>query len=687
MLRIGPTLDRPDDDPFLALEEIDGARALGWVKAQNDRTRARFSDRVHKTDAAALLAIMDQPDRIAHVRRRGGWLYNFWKDEKNPRGLIRKTTLESYRSDEPTWEIELDIDALARAENEDWIFGGTITLPHWHDRAILKFSRGGSDATVLREFDRSTRTFASDGFVLPEAKSDAAWFDRDTLVLASAYGGPEFLTESGYARTVRVWRRGEAPETAAVIYDGDAKHSWVGCGIDHADPARPQLFISDGVDFFNTENYLSDLNGNLRKIAVPSDSWFAAAGDVMAVKPRTTQTRDGVTFEADTLMVGSLAAFMAGQPQLTTVFRPADRQALQYFDFVADKVLVHFKDNLKPRFQMWSQKSGVWSQVPMPPMPDVGEIGMGNLDFDYEEANGDLILSFNDPVTPPSVFFLANGTSTPELLKSAPVNFNADGLHVTHHEAVAADGERIPYVQVGPDDRSGNAPVYMTGYGGFGLAEEASYSGRLGKLWLEKGGTVVYTHLRGGGEFGTPWHDAGRRENKAVSHDDFAAVATDLVQRGVTIPKRIAAEGGSNGGLLIANMLVRYPERFGALFCTIPLIDMRRYTKLLAGASWVAEYGDPDDAKEWAFIQKFSAYHLAEAAKAYPPILIATTKADDRVHPGHARKFAAKLQALEQPAYFHEPQTGGHGYGKDNKEQAEFAALGLRFLRQMIGFD
>lgn len=687
MLSIGPTLDRPDDDPFLDLEEINGVRALSWVEAQNAKTLARFSDAVHKADSAAMLAMMDRPDRIAHVRRRGEWLYNFWKDEKNPRGLIRKTTMESYRSDAPQWDVVLDIDALAEAESEDWIYGGAITMPRWHDRVIFKFSRGGSDATVLREFDRTTRSFVGDGFNLPEAKSDAAWFDRDTLILSSAFGGEEYQTEAGYARTVRVWRRGEPVDNAQVIFDGDRKHIWVGANVDHADPAKPQLIISDGVDFFNTDNHLSDLDGNKQKIGVPSDSWMAVVGDTMVVKPRTTQTLDGVNYAADALMVCSLADFMAGRRAFTTLFRPAERQALQYFDFVADNVLVHFKDNLRPKYQLWRHGADGWAQAPLPLLPETGDIGLGNMDAETEEANGDLVLSINDPVTPPSVYFIAKDTLQPELLKSAPSNFDAKGLNVTRHEAIAADGERIPYVQVGPDDRSGKAPVYMTGYGGFGLSEEASYSGRLGKLWLERGGTVVYTHLRGGGEFGTPWHDAGKREKKHVSHDDFAAIAADLVKRGVTVAKRIAAEGGSNGGLLIANMLVRYPERFGALFCTIPLIDMRRYTKLLAGASWVAEYGDPDDPREWAFIQHFSAYHLAAPGQDYPPILISTTKSDDRVHPGHARKFAAKLQALGYPAHYHEPQTGGHGYGKDNKEVADFAALGLRFLRQMIGFD
>ena len=281
---------------------------------------------------------------------------------------------------------------------------------------------------------------------------------------------------------------------------------------------------------------------------------------------------------------------------------------------------------------------------------------------------------------------LIEGVAAPALLKRAPKTFTADGLVVSQHEAISVDGERIPYVQTGPARETGDAPVYMTGYGGFGMAVKPNYVASLGKLWLERGGTTVQANLRGGGEFGTRWHDAGRGAGKRLSHDDFAAVAADLVRRGVTRPGRIAAEGGSNGGILISNMLTRYPGRFGALFCTIPLIDMRRYTKLLAGASWIAEYGDPDKPEEWAWLQTYSAYHAAKPGQKYPPILLATTRRDDRVHPGHARKMTAKLQAMGYEAYFYEPAAGGHGYGKDNKERASFVALGLGFLREKIGW-
>ena len=302
-----------------------------------------------------------------------------------------------------------------------------------------------------------------------------------------------------------------------------------------------------------------------------------------------------------------------------------------------------------------------------------------------EEANGDLLANVQDPLTPSSLLLIESG-KVPTLLKQAPKTFATDGLVISRHEAVSIDGEKIPYVQVGPAGVTGDAPVHLYGYGGFEVSELPYYKSSIGKLWLEKGGTSVTANIRGGGEFGTRWHEAGRLAGKKLSHDDFAAVAADLVRRGVTKPSRIAAEGGSNGGVLISNMLTRYPERFGALFCTIPLIDMRRYSKLLAGASWIAEYGDPDKPEDWAFIKEFSAYQAAVPGQKYPPILLATTRKDDRVHPGHARKMAAKLLAMGYEAYLHEPAAGGHGYGKDNKERAGFVALGYAFLREKIGW-
>lgn len=682
MTAFKPNLAAPDDDPFLELEEVGGARALNWVEAQNRRTLAKFGGARIAADAAALKAILDRPDRIPYVRRRHGRLYNFWQDEKNPRGLIRRVTMESYVADSPDWETVLDIDALAKAEGEDWVYAGAASLPGDDAHVMLSLSRGGSDAVVLREFDRATGKFVEDGFHVPEAKGGVVWIDRDTLLLTSAIGGEEFVTVAGYSRAVRLWKRGEPWQAAGKIFEIDRSHMGVWCGIDHRHPEKP-AYILDHSDFFNVAAHTGPAGGELRQLELPSGVSVEFENDLMAVKPREAWSAGGRGYPADSLLAISRSAFLDGSRDFTVLFEPAARKALQSFAFVNGKLLLHYKDNLENRFEAYD---GKWQRLPFPELPGTGSVSVMPFDAEPSDSNGDLLISINDPVTPPTLSFCAEGSTSPRVLKRTPSFFDASGISVTRHEAVSPDGERIPYVQIGPEDKSGNAPVHMTGYGGFGLSEEATYNAAMGKLWLERGGTCVIAHIRGGGEFGTPWHDAGRLAGKAKSHDDFAAIAADLVKRGLTVPGRIAAEGGSNGGLLVANMLVRYPERFGALFCTIPLTDMRRYAKLLAGASWMAEYGDPEKVEDWAFMEKFSAYHLAETGRPYPPILIASSKADDRVHPGHGRKFTAKLQAMGYAAYYYEPATGGHSYGKDSTEKAEFIALGLGFLKAGIGF-
>ena len=674
-----PTLAAPDDDPYLWLEEVEGEQATAWADARTAETLALLADARYERDRDALRALLDRPDNLPVPARRGGLLYNFWRDATQPRGLWRRATLDSYRTPTSEWETLLDLDALAAAEGEDWIWQGAATLPPDHARALVRLSRGGSDASVLREFDVPSRSFVPGGFALPEAKGGAAWLDPDTLLLSSALGGE---TRSGYASTVRLWRRGEDPSAAPPLFTTDPGNmsAW-----GSYDRQGDRLVFGERTGFFDAHVWLGDRTGPQQRIELPSDAHYQWEDEWLAVAGRTEWTAGGQTFGPDTVAVTSLRAFLDGGRRFTVVFQPMPRRALQSFYWTAGLLVLSILDELRPVFVVVTP--GTWEAEDLAGVPPVGTVNAWPLDMEYEEGDGSLLATVQDPVTPPTLLLTRPGLATPEVLKRLPPAFDAAGLVVTRHEAVSTDGERIPYVQCGPAGETGDAPVHLYAYGGFGIPVMPSYRITTGKLWLERGGTTVTASLRGGGEFGTRWHEAGRREGKRLSHDDFAAVAADLVRRGVTRPGRIAAEGGSNGGLLIANMLTRYPERFGALFCTIPLIDMRRYNKLLAGASWVAEYGDPDGPDWDAFLGAMSAYHAAEPGRRYPPILLATTRRDDRVHPGHARKMAAKLQAMGHDALFYEPAAGGHGYGKDNAEVASFAALGMAFLRRAIGWE
>jgi prolyl oligopeptidase len=683
-LDVRPTIAAPDDDPYLWLEDIEGPAALAWVEAQNERTLSAFGTAEFAADRDVLAAILDRPDKIPYIGRRGPYFYNFWTDAQHRRGLWRRTTPESFRLEQPAWEILLDIDALATAEREDWTWSGASTRPGTHDRAILRLSRGGSDAVVLREFDLASKAFVSDGYVLPEAKSEASWLDPDTLLLSSAWGGD--VTTSGYARTVRLWRRGIDEAQMPVVFEVPRESMSASAAVDRTEATKTVWFY-DSIGFFDVNVGLAAAAGDYRtKLDLPTDVQVDAHRGWIAIKPRTPWTVGGKTYPGDTLLGMKLDRFLAGSRDFAVLFQPGVRRSLQNFSWNADQLVLSILDNLRPVFEVLTPSEGEWTRARLAGLPEIGVVSVSSLDVESSESNGDLLAIVQDPLTPPSLMLIAKGRS-PAVLKRSPPAFSPDGLVVTRHEAISVDGERIPYTQTGPTGETGDAPVHLTGYGGFEVSSMPYYNSAIGKLWLERGGTSVTANIRGGGEFGSPWHDAGRGAGKRLSHDDFAAVAADLVQRGVTRPGRIAAEGGSNGGILISNMLTRYPERFGALFCTIPLIDMRRYSKLLAGASWIAEYGDPDKPEQWAWLKTYSAYHQAVPGRPYPPILIATTRRDDRVHPGHARKMAAKLQAMGyEDVWFYEPAAGGHGYGKDNRERAAFSALGYAFLRRKIGF-
>jgi len=677
-----PTLAAPDDDPYLWLEDIEGERALDFVERQNRLTLEKFGDAGFARDRDTLATIYDRPDNIPYVGRRGGLLYNFWKDADHPRGIWRRTTPDEYRNPDPKWDIILDLDKLAAEEAEDWILNSIQALPDSNAR-ILSLSRGGSDASVTREFDIGTRAFVTDGFTLPQAKGSAEWLDRDTLLLSSAYG-EGMATTSGYARTVRLWRRGTDVNRAQVIFETAPDNIMAFSSIDRTGASLRVWFV-EWLDFFNYRIWLGDDSGAKTKLDLPTDVWARAYQDWQVVKLRTAWSPRGRSFAPDTVLGISLSAFLAGDRNFEVIFEPGPRRALQGFFWNAGRLVLPILDELRPVFEVWTPSANGWTRANLEGLPEIGVVDVWPLDAEVSESNGDLLANIQDPLTPPSLMLIER-IESPALLKQAPRTFSAEGLVVTQHEAISVDGERIPYVQTGPAGKTGDAPVHLSAYGGFGISMRPYYSSALGKLWLERGGTSVVANIRGGGEFGTRWHDAGRYAGKRLAHDDFAAVAADLVRRGVTRPGRIAAEGGSNGGILITNMLTRYPERFGALFCTIPLIDMRRYTKLLAGVSWIAEYGDPDKPEQWAWLQTYSAYHTATPGRNYPPILIATTRRDDRAHPGHARKMTAKLQAMGYEAYFYEPAAGGHGYGKDNKERAAFTALGYTFLKNKIGW-
>jgi prolyl oligopeptidase len=517
-----PTIAAPDDDPYLWLEEVEGERALAFVAQQNQATLEKFGGARFAADRDTLTDIFDRPDNIPFVTRRGRFLYNLWKDANNPRGLWRRTTLDEFRSPDPTWETILDVDKLAADESEDWIVSWVQTLPGNQARAILSLSRGGSDAAVLREFDIDTKSFVKDGFLLPEAKGSAAWLDADTLLLSSAFG-EGMATTSGYAKTIRLWRRGTDVGQAPLLFETTPENMGVFLDVDRT-ADTPRIWFVERLGFFDANLWLGDATGPTTKLDLPTDVWAETHRDWLAVKLRAGWTAGGRTFAPDTVLGISLSAFLAGDRNFAIVFEPAPRRALQGLFWSAGRLVLSILDELNPVFEVLAPSGAGWARTSLPGLLKVGVVNVWRLDTHESESNGDLLASSQGPLTPPSLSLL-EAFATPALLKRAPSTFSADGLVITQHEAISIDGERIPYVQTGPDTETGDAPVHLNAYGGFGLSVQPYYNSAIGKLWLERGGTSVLASIRGGGEFGTRWHDAGRYAGKRLAHDDFAAVA------------------------------------------------------------------------------------------------------------------------------------------------------------------
>jgi prolyl oligopeptidase len=686
-------MNPPDpDDPFLWLEEIASPAVTQWIGARNAETVDALCDARFEADRRIVLALLNADDRIPGIGRRGPYVYNFWQDADHPKGFWRRTTLAEYRKPAPAWDVLLDVDALAHHEGEDWVWGGCAALPPGYRRGLVQLSRGGADAVVIREFDLDTRSFLADGFVLPEAKSSAAWVDENHLLVASPLGGDAFATQSGYARTVRRWARGTPFEAAPVVFEGKPEDVHV-FGWQALEAPRPRAFLARALDFINQEVWVEQ-DGGRRRLDVPTDASVGVFADRMMIELRTDWVVGDARYAAGALLAIGFDAFMAGRRDFTTLFAPTERAFLQGSDIARDVIAFKTLDEVHSRVMLARPDGAGWRIERLEGFSDQAVVDIAGIDRDSssafvarEEAD-DFLVQVDDAITPPTVW-LARFGEAPEPLKAAPARFDARGLAITQHHAVADDGTRIPYFQVGRAGlaRDANNPVLLTGYGGFQVSVLPDYSVTTGKLWLERGGTHVIANIRGGGEFGPGWHEAGRRAGKKRAHDDFAAVARDLIARGVTRPQRLACRGGSNGGLLVGNMLARYPKLFGAIICEVPLLDMRRYSKLTAGASWIAEYGDPDDPADWGFLREISAYQLIRPGQSYPPILLTTSARDDRVHPGHARKMAAKLAAVGAPVYFHEPAEGGHAGAADNEHVAHNEALCYAFLRHTIAPD
>jgi prolyl oligopeptidase len=667
------------EDPYLWLEDVTGDKSMAWVHEHNAATEKELAgDESFRQLESNLLDVMDSDAKIPYISKAGNFYYNFWRDAKHPRGIWRRTSLSEYRKDLPQWEEVLDIDALGAAEKENWVFHGARFLKPECRRCLVFLSRGGSDACVVREFDVYAKAFVPGGFQLPESKSECSWIDVDTIFVGTDFG-PGSLTTAGYPRIVRIWKRGTPLSQAKTVFEG--KETDVSVTAYHdSTQGFERDFLVRSPTFFSSETFVLNKDGTQRKIDIPDDAECDVHREWLMIKPRTPWHVGGKTYPGGVLLATRFDDFMSGKRELKVLFEPTETASLAGYNFTRHYMILNVLDNVKNRLTVFTP--GDWNQASFPGAPELGTVSAYAVDPDESD---DYFMNVTDFLTPSTLNYGVIG-GQPEKLKESPAFFDAAQMEISQHFTVSKDGTRIPYFQVSekglkPD---GTHPTLLTGYGGFEISEVPYYSGIAGRAWLSKGGIYVVANIRGGGEFGPKWHQAAVRQNRLRCYEDFAAVARDLVTRKLTSVKHLGIEGGSNGGLLVGNMLTLYPQLIGAVVCEVPLLDMKRYSHLLAGASWMEEYGDPDKPEEWEYIKTFSPYQNVRADVKYPPTLFMTTTRDDRVHPAHARKMMAKMEALGCDVRYFENTEGGHGAGADNKQAAHFLSLAYRFLWQEL---
>ena len=714
-------------DPYLHLEDIDSAASLAWVAERSDRTLADLAVGEHaEASYTRAKGILDATDRIAWPVLRGRYAYTVWKDREHPRGLWRRvpwSVLEqgAPASDHPAWETLVDVDALAREEDVNWVYAGTVVRRPEDDRALIRLSRGGADAVEVREFDLVERRFvpaSEGGFHLPEAKCSVSWVDRDTLVLAAPLdpAGAD-ATSSGYARVVRLWRRGSDPTGAPVIFEGYDDDVAVGAGYD-IDTGR--LVASRSPDFHTSQEWFWRPGGlpeteKPLQIPVPEDCRVGSSGPWLTLRPRTEVEIAGDTYPGGSVLVVPWSALdddPSRLPEPTVLFSPTPSTTVEDVSWGRGRVVLTVLEDTESRLEAFaipdtgtgtdtaggsdaggpSTAADGWRRLPVEGLPEHVSIDVLSLDrhSDSSAEGGsphpdDAVLAVSGPVVSPSLVLLrADGSTT--TLGSTPDRFDTSGVEVTRHTAVSDDGTEVPYTVMRGPGPEGPRPTILYGYGGFTVSMRPSYAALRGALWLEEGGVYVVAGIRGGGEYGPEWHRAAVREKRPRAYEDFAAVARALVDSGVTTREQLGATGGSNGGLLMGVMLTRYPQLFGALAIAVPLLDMKRYHLLLAGASWMAEYGDPDSADWDDFLGAYSPYqHIRPASEVtYPPVLMTTSTRDDRVHPGHARKMTAALEAAGHHVEYYENVEGGHAGAADNSQEARKAVLTYEFFRRRL---
>lgn len=666
------------DDPYLWLEEVDAQKSLDWVEKWNESTlKVLTSQPGYDEMYSQILDIYNSTDRIAAPGIYGKLIYNFWQDEDHPRGIWRRTPIKSYLSGDPHWETVLDIDALSEQDNEKYVFKGATGLYPDYERFLVNLSKGGGDAVVIREFDAKNKYFIQNGFELPEAKGSASWIDENTIMVSTDFGNG--LTTSGYPKDVKIWKRGTALEDAEPVFEGKSDDMYNG-GYSIRTKNRDYQIVINRTSFYTGTYYFIE-KGELIQLDLPEDiSLNGIFKNQVLFDLKSDWNVGDNSFKQGDMVSIDYDELIKNGTNYQLIVRPDERSSIAGTNTTQNVLLVNMLNNVKGELYKYTF-DGKWNKEKID-APEFGNITLGSSD-----DNSDTYFFYFQNFLEPSTLYKGDAmTGKYEKVKALKSWFPTEKYQVQQFEVASTDGTMIPYFVVSNKNvkYNGKNPTLISAYGGFEVPRLPSYSAITGISWLEEGGVYVLANIRGGGEFGPKWHQAGLKENRQRIYDDYFAVAEDLIDRKITSPKKLGISGGSNGGLLVGVGFTQRPDLYNAVVCAVPLLDMKRYHKLLAGASWMAEYGNPDIPEEWEYISKYSPYQNVKSNQDYPEVFFYTSTRDDRVHPGHARKMVAKMSDMGYKVYYFENTEGGHAGASTNEQRAKMAALQFSYLQMKL---
>ncbi|MFY0689945.1 MAG: S9 family peptidase [Cyclobacteriaceae bacterium] len=673
-----PNTETQTEDPYIWLEEVEGEDALDWVKEKNSKTEGLLTNRpdfdpIYQKN----LEIRNSDERIAYPSITGNYVYNFWKDDVYERGIWRRMLIDDYTAKKDSWELILNLDSLSELEGKLWVFKGASFLHGSDDLCMVRLSDGGGDAVEIREFNIAQRAFVEDGFFVPNAKGGVSWQDENTLLISSDFG-PGTVTTSGYPSTVKLWERGNTLDDAQTIFEGDSSDVGVFQSVSNTSTTQ-HLIVYRAITFYTSEIYLMQ-GDELKKIDIPEDAGLETfMGDRAIVSLKSDWMIDDETFKTGSLVTFNVEKFMSGKKEVKIVFEPDAKTSYNGVAVTKDGLLINLLEDVQNKlFAYQINEDGITRErIQTPDFGSISIISSSNSRSDYFFTYSNFLI--------PTTLYHGREMEFSEI-KSQPSYFDAEKYQINQYFVASKDGTQIPYFVVGPKDMvlDGRQPTLLNAYGGFEISRKPSYSATRGKSWLERGGVYVLANIRGGGEYGPAWHQAGLKEKRQNIYDDFHAVAEDLINRKITNPEQLGIMGGSNGGLLVGVAFTQRPELYNAVVCAVPLLDMKRFNKLLAGASWMGEYGNPDIPEQWEYIKQYSPYHNIDQDKEYPEVLFLTSTKDDRVHPGHARKMSAKMDGMGHKHLYFETIEGGHGAATTNDQLAYRDALTYAYLHSKL---